>query len=107
MEEKKVDEVVTERENSEDGAGQSKRDFVAKLVTAAGLVALAGLAGTASGQTSKSEKMDVVHQKVSKVRNGFLMEFSGGPIGDAMIAAGIAPPGIDTHNARLTIEFTA
>lgn len=107
MQEERQDEVQEPQVAAEE-MDKSKREFVTKLVTAAGAVAVAGLAGSAYAQSSDQDlKLQIVHQKVDKMRNGFRLTFQGGPIGQAMIAAGIAPPDISPVLGKVTIEFTA
>lgn len=115
MEEKEVvEEGLVEIPDS------SRREFVAKLMTAAGAIAIAGLAGSSSEaaiSTIKEETLKVeaikwdsvraVNFKFGKLTNGFQLVLSGRPIGDAMKNAGMVSPGMDLSNASIKIEFSA
>jgi hypothetical protein len=108
-----VDVVEETTEVSE----QSRRDFITKMVVAAGAVAAAGLvAGPQSADAAGDIKIDDVkgeiHKDVTqikwgKIRNGFRLSLSGRQLGTALQGAGVLAQGANLENATLTIEFSA
>ena len=121
MEETKLEKGSEAQESCAEMSDESRRDFVTKLVSAAGAIALSGLAASATDAIKYTEikqsnvedaanlklsQIKVVQQKVYKVANGFRMSFSGRAIGEALVAAGMVPANTNLENATITLEFT-
>lgn len=116
------DEKTTEIQASEvegEVSDQSKREFVTKLLSAAGAVALAGVL-TGSGSPASAEvtkgdtiKIDVSKEwiqdkllyKFGKSNNGFRLVLRGGQLGYTMRQMGLVVN--DPANATITIEFSS
>jgi hypothetical protein len=106
-----VDVVEETTEVSE----QSRRDFIAKMVTAAGVVAAAGLAAQGADalefpkvEAAKVElNKDPTLIKWGKLSNGFRLTLSGAQIGQALQGAGVLTKSAKLENAKITIEFSA
>lgn len=100
----------------EETSEQSRRDFITKMVTAAGAVAAAGLVAGAQSADAELGKIEyhkiedlknVTQIKWDKVRNGFRLTLSGRELGTALQGAGVLAQGVNLDNATLTIEFSA
>lgn len=105
-----VDVVEETTEVSE----QSRRDFISKMVVAAGAVAAAGLAaqGAEALEFPKVETKIELHKdptliKWGKLSNGFRLTLSGTQIGQALQGAGVLTKNAKLENAKITIEFSA
>jgi hypothetical protein len=115
--EKKIEQPEQEAESSE----TSRREFVSKLVTAAGAAALAGLLTSAGADEAEADvqappqmiKIDKQQEwrmgkfQTLKLNNGFRLSVSGRDLGTALKSAGLLQEGTNLDNATLTIEFTA
>ena len=98
---------------------QSRREFISKIVAAAGAVAVAGLAGSAGSAQADTVKIsgantikidewkDIVSMKIGKLRNGFRLSMTGHQIGEALKQAGVLTDSADMEKATITIEFSA
>jgi hypothetical protein len=104
---------------------ESRREFITKLIAAAGAVAAASFVagGPSAGadlhkvegkveygkvEYDKVEALkDVVTLKYGKVRSGFRLSMSGRQLGTALNEVGLLQPGANLDNASITIEFTA
>ena len=85
-------------------ADESKREFIGKLVTAAGAVAVAGLlAGSqeADGAVEMFPKIDGM-----KIGQGFRLIIRGKQLGEAIANAGLINRGANLDNSKMLIEFT-
>ncbi|MHB0999161.1 MAG: twin-arginine translocation signal domain-containing protein [Armatimonadota bacterium] len=118
---------------SDEASDQSRRDFVTKLVTAAGAIAVAGLVsnsaeadtvitrktngpdvietsktdGTVTTQTIKFDQSGTNQFKFGKFRNGFRVVMSGRELGLALRRYGVLNSDVNLENATITIEFSA
>jgi hypothetical protein len=109
---------LAENENQEQECAEpSRREFVSKLVSTAGAVALAGLlAGSEDAGAAEDTQMGKVEANKDwrmgkfhalKLRNGFRVVLSGQALGESLRQAGLLNAGVNTENATITIEFTA
>jgi hypothetical protein len=114
MEEQKHEPV--EAEEMTELSENSRRDFITKMVAAAGAVAVAGLAGTATSAGADETKLtpikldkhtDLVSLKMGKFRNGFRLSLTGSQIGEALKQVGVVTETADMSKATITIEFSA
>jgi hypothetical protein len=108
-----TNQVPDEQESETEITGESRREFITKLVTAAGAVAVAGLAAgnAASAQEIKlnefKEIKEVMSLKVGKVHSGFRLTLTGRQIGDALRQIGVLSESANLEKASVTIEFAA
>jgi hypothetical protein len=79
---------------------QSRREFMTKLVTVAGVVAVTGLAASSSADAA-------LFIKFGKLQNGFRVNLTGREIGEAFKQIGIVGHGANLEKATITIEFSA
>jgi hypothetical protein len=115
MEHKGMGEELIEDQAAGEDSERSRRDFITKLVTTAGVIAAASLAASASADERLPSPLEVKVQKdwstafvkLGKVRNGFSVVVAGSELGMGLKQAGLLPATADLSNARITIEFTA
>ena len=111
---------LEEQEEMVEVPDRCRREFVTKLVTAAGAVAAAGLLAGSAGESTAAEAVSLHKSpsllktssgaaiwKIGKVRSGFSLTVSGRELGNALRQAGLLDEGANVENAKLTIEFTA
>jgi len=91
--------------NEPEAQSSERREFITKMVTAAGAVAVAGL--VANDASADMVKLAPTEVKLHKLRNGFRMKLSGRQIGEAMKQIGLQIDEASLENAALTIEFSA
>lgn len=112
MSEEKREEIVEQSE-------ETRREFVKKLVVAAGAVAAAGLVAGAEkpaegatlvkgeGAFVKLDKHGQSEWKLVKWKNGFRVTISNHEIGVALQSFGLLDQRADLDKAQIAIEFTA
>jgi hypothetical protein len=105
---------LEEQEEMVEVPDRCRREFVTKLVTAAGAVAAAGLLAGSAGESTAAEAVSLHKSssgtalwRIGKVRSGFSLTVSGRELGNALRQAGLLDEGANVENAKLTIEFTA
>jgi len=98
---------------TEESSDQSKREFITKLVTAAGAVAAVGLAAGGSGEAAEGTLQFLKISgggtsliKWHKVSTGFRLTMSGAQLGRGLQQMGITIEDRNLANAQLTIEFS-
>lgn len=97
----------------EEGTNQSKREFMTKLMTAAGVIAISGLTAEASAavpqntQMLKLSKAGTTQYKFYKERNAFRVTLSGRDLGMALQSSGLIAEDANLDNAKITIEFSS
>ena len=108
---------MDEEQEGIEGADQSKRELVAKLLAVAGAAAAVGLLGGA-GSVDAQIREDKHSQfqlgragtsvfKFHKSPTGFRITVSGRQMGEALRGAGLLTPEADLDKATIAIEFTA
>lgn len=108
-------EIVDVVEETTEVSEQSRRDFITRMVTAAGAVAAAGLVAGAQGADAAGEiKIDDVKGEIHKTEvkwgklvNGFRLTLSGKQVGAALQGAGVLTHSANLENAKIVIEFSA
>jgi len=116
MDEHKTQEPLEDQEVEVPEA--SRREFMTKLVTAAGVVAVAGLVGSAevsatnhklptSAAATHKLPTSAATVKWGKFKNGFRITLTGGDVGTALRQVGAVGENADMSKAKITIEFSA
>jgi len=114
-EKKETADVV---EETTEVSEQSRRDFITKMVTAAGAVAAAGLVASTQNADASDETLKIdgvkgdIHKSVTEVKwgklsNGFKLTLSGMQVGQALQGAGVLTRTANLQDAKITIEFSA
>jgi len=108
-----VKERMKAERQTEESSDQSKREFITKLVTAAGAVAAVGLAAGGSGEAAEGTLQFLKISgggtsliKWHKVSTGFRLTMSGAQLGRGLQQMGITIEDRNLANAQLTIEFS-